>query len=278
MHLHITRTILSVALISGPLAAFVPTTTKIHLVKVPITSLMNQNDDVSDFDPLLSPHAYPNGIDNGTVSKSDEKSSSVTSFGFGSFDYKESVTDRSTVTCYEDFDPTLSPHNYPNGVDAGVVDGTSGTSKRRQGKLGILLIDHGSKRQASNEHLHNLAKIYQHNYNENNVGEEATVVRGAHMEIADPSILTSLRDLVTVDQVTRIVCVPYFLSPGRHATKDVPNLIKEAKSVLNEEGIMNLNAGEKIEIIVSDALGTHTESMLGAVDKLVDLALDKQAV
>jgi sirohydrochlorin ferrochelatase len=96
------------------------------------------------------------------------------------------------------------------------------------------------------------------------------------MEIATPSILTSLRNLIAVDCVTKVVCVPYFLSPGRHATIDVPNLIAEAKAVLDQEGVTTLDGNERIEVIVSDALGTHTESMLGAVDILVDFALNKQ--
>lgn len=222
--------------------------------------------DGEDFDPLLSPHSYPNGVDNGAVSDESlaaEESVGI-SFGFGSIAFQETSSLR-CQTSNNDFDPTLSPHNYPDGVDAGAV-------LEKQGKLGILLIDHGSKREASNEHLHYLAQIYQYRHNEGKDGER-TVVRGAHMEIATPSILTSLRELITVDQVTKIVCVPYFLSPGRHATTDVPNLIEEAKAVLSEEGAMTLKSERMIEIIVSDALGTHTESMLGAVDSLVDSAL-----
>jgi len=117
--------------------------------------------------------------------------------------------------------------------------------------------------------------MYQYNFKEQSKGTQQTVVRGAHMEIADPSILTSLRNLITVDQATKIVCVPYFLSPGRHATKDVPDLIAEAKDVLREEGVMRSSRGKDVEVIVSDALGTQTESMLGAVNVLVDLALNK---
>ena len=229
----------------------------------------NGEDDVSDFDPLLSPHAYPNGIDGGAVSEDSGVESMGGSFGFESIQYQETSVSVSSsrVQSMDDFDPTLSPHSYPNGIDAGAT---------KEHKLGILLIDHGSKRQASNDHLHYLAKIYQYQYNEDNVGED-TVVRGAHMEIATPSILTSLREMITEDQVTKVVCVPYFLSPGRHATTDVPNLIDEAKTVLNEEGVMTMDSNETIEIIVSDALGTETVSMLGAVDKLVDLALDGSA-
>jgi hypothetical protein len=261
-------TILLGAWLSVPIMPFVPAQT--HIPKLLIILNGNNGEDVFDFDPLLSPHAYPNGIDNGVTEEllAVEESSLVSSFGFESIEYQAISVSSSRVPEDDVFDPTLSPHSYPNGIDNGAME------ERRRGKLGILLIDHGSKREASNNHLHNLAKIYQHNINQDEDREEEKVVRGAHMEIAAPSILTSLRELITVDQVTRIVCVPYFLSPGRHATTDVPDLIAEAKTTLNKEGVMSVNADEVVEIIVSDALGTHTESMLNAVDKLVDLALE----
>lgn len=256
------------------------------------TSLLLQGDDAyernegsSDFDPLLSPHVYPYGIDYGAVLNQSREisdlSSATASIEFPLLEYEEltSVNGRaklaftlkkSALTSDEDFDPTLSPHSYPNGIAAGVVE--AGNIDHRK-KLGILLIDHGSKREASNEHLHNIAKIFEDNSKSSNYN---VVVRGAHMEIATPSILTSLRNLIAVDRVTKVVCVPYFLSPGRHATIDVPNLIAEAKALLDEEGVMTSGGSERIEVIVSDALGTHTDSMLGAVGTLVDMALKKQ--
>ena len=85
---------------------------------------------------------------------------------------------------------------------------------------GILLVDHGSRRAASNEQL----------------GDMACRVAGllpdyeityAHMEIADPSIADGIEYLVNKG-VTDIVIMLYFLSDGRHVTKDVPQLVTEA--------------------------------------------------
>ena len=95
----------------------------------------------------------------------------------------------------------------------------------------------------------------------------ATIVRAAHMEICAPFILVSLQDMAAVDGVSRIVCVPYFLSPGRHATEDVLELIREARAALEEEG-------SRVELSVSDTLGTEVEGMLGAVDVLVGRAME----
>ena len=43
--------------------------------------------------------------------------------------------------------------------------------------------------------------------------------------ISAPSILEVLHNVLLKDGVTVVVCVPYFLSLGRHAMEDVPNLI-----------------------------------------------------
>ena len=61
------------------------------------------------------------------------------------------------------------------------------------------------------------------------------------------------------------------MSPGRHAsTEDIPELIGEAKDLLKEDGF-----GE-VELFMSNALGTHLDSMLGAVDKVVEITLSKE--
>jgi len=147
--------------------------------------------------------------------------------------------------------------------------------------LGILLIDHGSKRQASNDHLHSLANMYQNALNDNDdddeIPKDGVAVRAAHMEIATPSILTSLREMLKENRsIERVLCVPYFLSPGKHATTDVPNLIKEAIKILDEEGLLDMDNGEgsKVEILTTKSLGSRLESMLGAVNDLVGWTLN----
>jgi len=152
-------------------------------------------------------------------------------------------------------------------------------------KLGLLLIDHGSKRHASNEHLQSIAKLYQSTLVDKiaaataELGDDEThkqidiAVRAAHMEIAQPSILQQLQSLITVDKVTQIICVPYFLSPGKHATKDVPDLVRDAAEKLEEDGLLDINTNKRIEIHLSNALGTNVDSMLNVVDGLVSMAL-----
>lgn len=229
--------------------------------------------DDDDFDPFLSsPLSFGNADDSNDEGGSSGASSE---FNFGFISDAVGRVDEDTATNGGapdnkpvEFDPLLSPHAYVHGTDAAPVDIYDSATR----KVGILLIDHGSKRQASNDHIHNIAQIYESRLRGGATATRTvTIVRAAHMEIARPSIEDSLRDIIAVDRVTKVVCVPYFLSPGRHATEDVPNLITEAKGVLIEEGLIS----DASSILVSNALGTHMESMLGAVDDLVEWTLNE---
>jgi hypothetical protein len=235
-----------------------------------------------EFDPLLrSPLSFGSSSAAAVVSESDDgdRGARRTNFGFLSHDEcnvgggSSGAARADEILASSEFNPLLSPHVYVNGVDAGRPPPPSSSSSSssgavapattptpRRGKVGILLINHGSKRGASNEHIHTVARMYERTLKERNniagCGEGATtVVRAAHMEISAPSILNALRDVLVKDGIAEVVCVPYFLSPGRHATEDVPNLIAEAREVLGREGLLSTADDEEIPILVSDALG-----------------------
>lgn len=93
-----------------------------------LSSRGQETDDA--FDPLLSPHSYPNGIDAGAVTPSKEPSNTESppvrprSFGFvtqreDASDHDEKIPTPTTESV--EFDPLLSPHAYPNGIDSGPV-------------------------------------------------------------------------------------------------------------------------------------------------------------
>lgn len=50
----------------------------------------------------------------------------------------------------------------------------------------------------------------------------------AHMELAQPSIAEAISQLAQQGE-TEVVLVPYFLSPGRHITQDIPALVAAAQ-------------------------------------------------
>jgi hypothetical protein len=222
---------------------------------VSLEASSSDNDDKPDlfeyFDPLLSPHAYPNGISPDNKPSTTHKAESV-NFNSNSNsnvfpvkpapleEYFESATasngsgdnQKEQVHAPDEdalFDPRISPHAYPQGTDhkskpqpakderynplkfrmfqenvenqqqdadpnanANTNTPVVPTSSRKSsGKVGILLMDHGSRNEASNQRLEQLAELYKRTMPDDNV-----VVFAAHMEIVKPSIPDGLQALL----------------------------------------------------------------------------------
>jgi sirohydrochlorin ferrochelatase len=85
---------------------------------------------------------------------------------------------------------------------------------------GIILIDHGSRRDESNARILEVAAGVA-------VRCPDSIVEGAHMELAEPT-LASAFDRAVSRGATEIVIHPYFLSPGRHVIEDIPRLCRDA--------------------------------------------------
>lgn len=86
--------------------------------------------------------------------------------------------------------------------------------------IGVVIVDHGSRRDESNEMLLDVVEAFR---------QQAawTIVEPAHMELAEPSIATAFARCVK--QGAQLVIVfPYFLAPGRHWNEDIPRLAAEA--------------------------------------------------
>jgi len=85
----------------------------------------------------------------------------------------------------------------------------------------ILLIDHGSKRAEANHMLACMANLVQQ------LAGDAVIVDYAHMELAEPYIPDGFASCVRRG-ATEVIAFPYMLSPGRHSTSDIPNMVAEA--------------------------------------------------
>ena len=85
----------------------------------------------------------------------------------------------------------------------------------------ILLIDHGSRRDAANEMMNCMANLVQA------MAGPDVAVRYAHMELAEPSISAGVRSCVEAG-ATELIVVPFMLSPGKHSTGDIPRMVAEA--------------------------------------------------
>lgn len=89
-------------------------------------------------------------------------------------------------------------------------------------KTGIIIVDHGSRRAASNEMLEELSRLFADRF-----AQRFEIVEPAHMEIAEPSIATAY-DRCVKRGATNVVVCPFFLGPGKHWTSDIPRLAAEA--------------------------------------------------
>ncbi|MCR9197008.1 MAG: hypothetical protein NXI04_00025 [Planctomycetaceae bacterium] len=85
---------------------------------------------------------------------------------------------------------------------------------------GIVIVDHGSRRAASNEML----LVAVDNFLQ---ASDFDIVEPAHMELAQPDIATAFARCVERG-AQRVIVFPYFLSPGRHWSEDIPNLVQAA--------------------------------------------------
>jgi sirohydrochlorin ferrochelatase len=89
-------------------------------------------------------------------------------------------------------------------------------------KNGVIIVDHGSTREASNQMLERVATLFGERFN-----TKHEVVEPAHMELCEPSIATAYAKCIERG-AQRIVVLPFFLGPGKHWTQDIPRLTAEA--------------------------------------------------
>jgi sirohydrochlorin ferrochelatase len=87
-------------------------------------------------------------------------------------------------------------------------------------ELGVILVDHGSRREESNLMLLEVVRDFARSTG-------TKIVEPAHMELAEPSIATAFARCVERGATT-VVVFPYFLLPGRHWDEDIPRLAAAA--------------------------------------------------
>ena len=87
----------------------------------------------------------------------------------------------------------------------------------------LLLIAHGSRRQASNEEVRNLTQLLKQQS-----GKAFSIVECAFLELAEPSIPDGVTACVEKGAKS-ITVLPYFLSAGRHVVTDIPEELRKAQ-------------------------------------------------
>lgn len=124
--------------------------------------------------------------------------------------------------------------------------------------VAVILVDHGSRLEEANRMLFDVVTLYRH-------VTGVTIAEPAHMELAEPSIAQAFARCVA-QGATEIVIQPYFLSPGRHSTRDIPHIAAEAAQafpgvryrVAEPLGLDN-RMGEIIQRRVLESLGLEGE-------------------
>ncbi len=81
----------------------------------------------------------------------------------------------------------------------------------------LLVVAHGSRREASNEEVRALGELIAQQ-----AGDRYQMVKAAFLELAEPSIPDGIEACIR-DGACEVVVMPYFLSAGRHVVKDIPN-------------------------------------------------------
>src|SRR5215210_5966420 len=103
----------------------------------------------------------------------------------------------------------------------------AGNSANPHDVIGVVVVDHGSRREESNALLLDVVRGFADTTRMN-------IVEPAHMELAEPSIATAFSRCVARGATT-VVVFPYFLLPGRHWNDDIPRLA--AAAAKNHPGI-----------------------------------------
>ena len=128
---------------------------------------------------------------------------------------------------------------------------------------GIIIVDHGSRRDESNQMLERVASLFQERF-----ATRYSVVEPAHMELAEPSIATAYARCVQRG-ATRVVVCPFFLGPGKHWTQDIPRLTAQAAA--SHPGTRyHVTATLGIDDLILDLLEKRV-SHCGSHDYLCDL-------
>ena len=118
---------------------------------------------------------------------------------------------------------------------------------------GIVIVDHGSRRAASNAMLEEFVVRFA-------AVTPYEIVEPAHMELAEPSIATAFGRCVERG-ARRVVVMPYVLSPGRHWDRDIPELTRDAAR--RHPGVAHL---------VASPIGLHP-LMIGVIEARLEHCL-----
>jgi sirohydrochlorin ferrochelatase len=120
-------------------------------------------------------------------------------------------------------------------------------------KKALILVDHGSVVKEANDMLAEIADMVKQS------SREFDIVFYAHMELAEPKISQAF-DACVAEGAKEIIVHPYFLAPGRHSTKDIPSMVKDAAK-----------KHPNVSYRITEPLGIHPK----IIDVILERAMNK---
>jgi sirohydrochlorin ferrochelatase len=114
----------------------------------------------------------------------------------------------------------------------------------------LVLVAHGSRREASNDEIRELAQAMARR------NSDFDKIYPGFLELAEPSIPDAIRT-AAADGANDIIVMPYFLSAGRHVVKDIPAEVDSVRDELSNIPIRLApylgQADELIDILFNQA-------------------------
>eukprot|EP01066_Platyproteum_vivax_P003516 Platyproteum_vivax@DN14448_c0_g1_i1.p1 len=113
----------------------------------------------------------------------------------------------------------------------------------------LLVVDHGSNLKEAQKVVFDIVDQIQKKL-------PNVLVRACHMGVCAPKVPETLDEILKSGTIKKLIVVPYFLAPGRHAAEDIPKMVE-----------IKMAHYSMVDWTVTDCLGT--DSRLG------DVVLDK---
>ena len=125
----------------------------------------------------------------------------------------------------------------------------------------LVLIAHGSRRQASNQEVMELASRLQQS-----AGDRYQLIEAGFLEIAEPSIPEAIETCIQ-SGATSIVVVPYFLAAGRHVAEDIPQIVKPVAEQHPQVTIRiseHIGMSDSMTRLILDSASSDSQPVTGA--------------
>jgi len=124
----------------------------------------------------------------------------------------------------------------------------------------LVLIAHGSRRQASNQEVMDLASRLQQS-----AGDSYPLIEPGFLELASPSIPEAIESCIQ-SGATSVVVVPYFLAAGRHVVEDIPQIVKPVAEQHPDVTIRiseHIGLSDSMTRLILDSASSHPTAVSG---------------